>query len=344
MLVLGIATCATALARQLNRLLAVATGLGLCATGSLLAALSPWNPGYDVAEVVALLVLGGSGARVLPRRQALSVAAIGAVVLGADPLARVHLSPPTQLATRVLLVVTAWAGALTVGLWLRWRDDQRAAALEAVRRGERLGLARELHDLLAHHVTGIVLQAQAARVVGGRHPEKLEPMLAEIETAGAEALTAMRRLVGLLRDADDGAGRLSGPGDLRTLVDAFGNGIGVSARLSMEPPGLDSTWPPEVVATAYRVVQEGLTNVARHAVGIIVVEVRVRAEAQTVSLQVLDDGEAARGQPSPGRGGFGLTGMRERVEALGGQLWAGPRDGGGWLIRATLPVPSRGRT
>jgi signal transduction histidine kinase len=137
----------------------------------------------------------------------------------------------------------------------------------------------------------------------------------------------MRRVVGLLRDADDTVSLA--PERLSELVARF-DGPAVRLRL----PDGSTAWPPEVTSTVYRVVQESLTNVARHAPRARSVEVSVGQDASSITVEVVDDGPATRRH----RGGYGLVGMRERVEALGGTMAAGPGDGVGWAVRARLPV------
>ncbi|RFU38673.1 hypothetical protein DZF91_26425, partial [Actinomadura logoneensis] len=242
------------------------------------------------------------------------------------------------------------------------------AAVERVRREERLALAREMHDDVAHHIASMLIQTQAAQVVARRRPEDIPRTLTGIETAGADALAAMRRAVALLRDTGDAGGAggaadaapvSSGPERLDDLVRRFGR-TGPTVRLVLpdaapgpsrgsDRPGADRSgaesggmewppgdWPPEVTGTVYRVVQESLTNVARHAPRAGSVAVRVGRDDAGVTVEVVDDAPPTR----PGvRGGFGLLGMRERVEALGGTLEAGPGEDGGWTVRAVLPVP-----
>jgi signal transduction histidine kinase len=215
--------------------------------------------------------------------------------------------------------------------------------MDAVRRAERLELARELHDAAAHHITGIVIQAQAARLAAGPGPGRLAEALAGIEAAGSDALSSMRRVIGLLRDedVDNGAGVAPGPGELSELVSRFagragGGGPDVALQLPDGPAGRG--WPPEVTTTVYRVVQEALTNVARHAAAARSVGVTLRHDQQGVTVTVTDDAPA--GAPRfPHAGGYGLLGMGERVERLGGTLSAGPGARAGWTVTATLPLP-----
>ncbi|MGW5672196.1 sensor histidine kinase, partial [Micromonospora sp. NPDC003776] len=230
----------------------------------------------------------------------------------------------------------AWLVAVGIGAGLRMADARRRAAAERVRRDERLELARELHDVVAHHITGIVVQAQAAQLVGGRRPERARESLAGIETAGSDALAAMRRLVGILRDSADAAPASAGAERLADLVTRFArHGVAVRLRVPDHDPG----WPPEVTTTVYRVVREALTNVARHAPGAETVAVTVTVEAGTAVVEVVDDAPPTPAR-HPRRRGYGLVGMRERVEALGGTLAAGPRPSGGWSVTAVLPGPT----
>ncbi|TYK53548.1 hypothetical protein FXF68_00780 [Actinomadura decatromicini] len=274
---------------------------------------------------------------------------IGAAIM-TTPL---RYSPLAALLFTAPLGVTV-AVALGIGLYLRAVDARRSRALAAARRDERLELARDLHDFVAHHVTGIVVQAQAARFTAGsgaaHSPEQLDAMLGGIEKAGTEALTSMRRMVGLLRDAQhvdapDGEARGDGGaatrpvGDLarlRELVDGFTH---PPAALTLAPDL--GTLPPEVATSAHRVVQEALTNVRKHAADAATVQVTLARVGHGVEVAVRDDGRG-RGRRLPS-GGFGLTGLAERVGALGGWLRAGPRPDGGWEVVAVLPVPD-GRT
>jgi len=199
-----------------------------------------------------------------------------------------------------------------------------------------------LHDVVAHHITGVVLQAQGARIVARRNPEQLDGTLAGIEAAGTEALAAMRRVVGLLRDAEDAVGTAAGPEQLVDLVRRF-EGHGPAVRLD-QPTGT-AHWPPEVTSTVHRIVQEGLTNIARHAAHARSAVVSVRRVDAGVAVEVRDDAPPVSVRP-PRPGGFGLIGMRERVEALGGTLYAGPgpgagSEGAGWTVSAVLPLEER---
>jgi signal transduction histidine kinase len=152
-------------------------------------------------------------------------------------------------------------------------------------------------------------------------------------------LTAIRQVVGLLRDPDDTSGVPPTPEPISRLVERFAeHGPAVDLRL---PPGVPtSAWPPEVASTIYRVVQEALTNIARHASGARSVTVTVTHDPRQVSVEVTDNAPTTHSRPG---GGYGLVGMRERVEALGGRLRAGPLPEAGWAVQASLPLPAPGR-
>jgi signal transduction histidine kinase len=146
-------------------------------------------------------------------------------------------------------------------------------------------------------------------------------------------------VVGLLRYADDGAATTPGPEQLTELVRRF-DGRGPAVRLRL--PADELPMPPEVTSTVYRIVQESLTNVARHARHARSAIVSVAQDQESVTVEITDDAPPGPAR-HPHRGGYGLVGMRERVEALGGTLHVGPRPGIGWSVRATLPVPAGDR-
>jgi signal transduction histidine kinase len=241
-----------------------------------------------------------------------------------------------------LLVISVIAG-----LYLRARDADRGrtmrVAVTGVRQAERMALARELHDVVAHHVTGIVVAAQAARMVAERDPGVAVGALEKIENSGTEALTAMRMLVGSLRGAEP-AGESTAArqatsdlaADIRALVAGF-SGPGVHLELS-----LPETLPVEMGRSVLRVVQESLTNVSKHAAGATSVFVGVTEGhgdlGEELHVFVKDDGTARRSDPAGGSGGYGLIGMRERVELLGGLFGAGPGTEGGWVVKVKLPL------
>jgi signal transduction histidine kinase len=333
----GAAVCATALMRRRHRRWAAVAGLAVATATILISRLThlPSEPGPAMA--LALSVLVGSAVRALPALRACAIATGGFAVVFISGFAALSSGVPAVM----VLNGTGWLAALAMGLNLRLFDGRRRAIAEIVRRDERLDLARELHDVVAHHITGIVVQAQAAQLVARKQPEKLEGSLAGIEAAGSDALSAMRRVVGLLRDADDAAPATSGPERLSELVERF-RGHGPAVRLRLPDDEDESVWPPEVTSTVYRVVQESLTNVSRHAPHARSVTVSVARDREALTVEVADDAAPVPAR-SHHRVGYGLVGMRERLEALGGTLCAGPRPEAGWSVLATLPVSARGR-
>lgn len=251
-------------------------------------------------------------------------------------------------------VVPAWfilAGVWAFGRWMRSRRFQtreledRAARLEVEREekaraavaDERSRIARELHDVIAHSVSVMVIQAQAAqRLLEGEQNEARQA-LGSIETTGRQALAEMRRLLGILRRTDAEPALAPQPGleNLVALVEQARE-AGLPVELSIE--GDAEALPPGVDLTAYRIVQEALTNVRKHA-GPASASVTVRRGDDGIELEIKDDGP---GTGKNGGSGQGLIGMRERVALYGGTLESGKRSDGGYLVRAKLPVDTSG--
>jgi signal transduction histidine kinase len=341
----GLIVCAAALLRGRGRARAAVTGLavfGVASAAAPLWVLAP-QPKFGGA-MLGLLVLGGAALRSLPPRPAALIATCGAAVIAVSEC--VQADGTLALGDRTVTVLSAvmlWAAALAVGLWLRYLDVRHLQTLEAVRRGERLELARELHDAVAHHVTGIVVQAQAAQFTGEERPEVLIRALGGIEAAGVDTLGAIRQLLGLLREPDDAVSVWPAPEPIDRLVERFArHGPPVDLRL---PAGLPASgWPPQVASTVYRIVQEALTNIARHAAGARSVTVTITQDQERVGIEITDDGPGRPSGPARLGAGYGLAGMRERVEALGGQVQAGPRPDAGWGVRASLPVAAAAGT
>jgi signal transduction histidine kinase len=212
------------------------------------------------------------------------------------------------------------------------RDRANAAVRAAY--DERARIARELHDVVAHSVSVMVVQASGVRRLLQDDQEREREALLSVEQIGRQALSEMRRMVGVMRTAGDERADLAPQPGLdhldRLIAQVEEAGLPVSLRIEGERPQLT----PGVDLSAYRIVQEGLTNALKHAKGAHA-EVLVRYEGSTVKLEVSDDGSA---EPNGDGQGHGLVGMRERVALYGGTLDAGPRAGGGFLLRAELPV------
>jgi signal transduction histidine kinase len=284
-----------------------------------------------LAESGGLLLLACWSLRTLSPARA--VAAVGPIVMAGLAVVRVR----SEIRYGPLMTIVFGLGmavAAGVGLYLRWIDADRRRDLDRVRQDERLAIARELHDVVAHYVTGIVVQAQAAQEVWADRPEQAVDALGQIEAAGVEALGSMRRLVGSLRGADEGPlAPAATIDDLRSLA-ARSSAVGLPVRLHLD--GLEEL-PSEVAPSIHRVVGEAITNAQRHATGATAVDVRISARDGELTVVVDDDGNAAR-STRPNGAGYGLTGMAERTEALGGRFEAGPTEGGGWRIEARLPL------
>jgi signal transduction histidine kinase len=200
---------------------------------------------------------------------------------------------------------------------------------------ERLRIARDLHDVVAHHVTGIGVQAAAAKHVLDRDPAASRQALAAIEASSRSAVREMHQMVGLLRDTDGDDGAQPSLTGLRDLADAATDrGLSVDFRVVGEPFPV----PPVVGTSAYRTVQEALTNVRQHSTARRAEAVlRYLADGAAVEVEVLDQG-APRLARQDGRAGYGLTGVRERVALHGGECEIGPRPDGGFRVRVRLPV------
>ena len=218
-----------------------------------------------------------------------------------------------------------------LGASVRFRANNQLRELEHIKLREREMLARELHDTVAHHVSAIAIQAQAGRAVAALRPEAAVAALAVIEKEAARTLIELRLLVGALRDHQ--AAELApqaGVADIAGLARSAGDKHPVELRLSGDLDDLR----PSLDAAIYRLAQESITNAIRHARNASHILVRVDGDDDVVRLTVTDDGDLSAGRSSSG---FGLVGMAERAQLLGGSFEAGPRAEGGWQVDAVLP-------
>ncbi len=298
------------------------------------------------AEVAALMATVVVVVREVPRGTAVGL--VGLLLAGC--VAAQVLRPRRPETSGGLVWDLLLPGAVLLGLavaagwYLRGRDNEQArvtrAAVAAAQQRERVGLARELHDVVAHYIGGMVVQAQAAQAVAGPDPGAAARVLPAIEAAGTEALSAMRRMIAALRDSDADGGEHGAPLTLTTNLTADLHAItvtpagGTPVRLAVE---LDEPVPAEVATSVLRLVQESVTNARRHAAGANEIAVVVRTGGGVAQVLVHDDGRAA-GQPKTHGGGFGLVGMRERVQLLGGRFSAGVAPSGGWQVAADVPL------
>ena len=213
------------------------------------------------------------------------------------------------------------------------RTREEAARRRAIE--ERLRIARELHDSLTHSISVIQVQAGVAVHLARKRGEDAPPALLAIQEAGADAVRELRATLDVLRSEEYADG--SGLSQLDSLV-ARAQAAGLPVTLAVT--GAERPLPPEADQAAYRIVQEALTNVSRHA-GQACATVALHYTAEMLSIQVDNDGQGAAGGTAGTRlsgRGLGLVGMRERVSALGGRLQAGPQDDGGFRVRAELPA------
>jgi signal transduction histidine kinase len=294
------------------------------------------EPQVCFSEMLALALLAGAACRRLDRWSRGVFPVCAGLVMIAAPLVRDAGSQWSLLAAPA---AQAWGLAVAIGLLLRDADRRKTAELSGVRSSERLALARDLHDLVIHYVSGIVVRTQAARIVAstGTVPPRDEAgFYDEIEQAGASAVKAMRQLVGMLRED-----ALDRPTSLR---DAVLMAVGEDDRVRLElPSGAERLLlAPEMATTVHRVVLESLTNARRHAprasfVG-VTSRVQDKARNSVLVLHIINDGVSGSGS---GNRGFGLTGMRERVEAVAGSVEAGPEPPDRWRVSAWLALPGR---
>ena len=338
-------------------------GAVIAVMAALVAALAVMRTSLEGA-FIAVLVASYSAAVYGSRRltRILLVAAVAAILgigildaFGTDTWLRTRYPIPTILAA---------AGAWLVGLVVRKQLDARAehiAALaeraellaakqeESERRAtlaERLRIARELHDIVAHHLSVVVIQAQGAQRIADKDPARATAAMADVERTGRTALEEMRRLLGLLRTGETAAAMPDGAympplglADVDDLAERLRRaGLDITVVRRGEAPEV----PEDVGLTVYRIVQEALTNVLKHAgPAVVTVELALTHEqgADQLGVTVTDDGRGASAAlEAPPGAGRGTAGMRERVAVLGGRLSVGPQPGGGFRVHATIPL------
>ncbi|HUA41179.1 MAG TPA: histidine kinase [Streptosporangiaceae bacterium] len=326
------------------------TAFALAAVSGLIQLATPTPLPSDIA----LLVLLYTVAAYRPRQH--SVVALLACLGGSVLAAWVWMplrGEPSYEQRMILAIGFLWGCVLlawVLGDSMRYRRgyyaalEDKAARLEAERHAqakvaaaaERARIARELHDVVAHHVSVMVVQADGAGYALRSDPDRAQAALSAISSTGRQALTEMRRLLGVLRSADQHTelAPMPGLGELRELLDqARAAGLEVSYTLTGTPREL----PEGAELAAYRVVQESLTNTRKHAGLAATAAVTLRYQPEGLTVEVTDDGMATvSGQP----GGHGLAGMRERIAMYGGTVQAGPLPGGGFGVSAHLPCPS----
>jgi signal transduction histidine kinase len=244
----------------------------------------------------------------------------------------------TWATLNLVAVLAAWLVGNTVRQRRQFADAQLAAATRTAVQTERLRIARELHDLVAHSIGVIAMQAGMGRRVIDSQPEEARTALGVIEDTGRETLAALRRMLGTLRQADPDDGEMPrdpapGLADLERLAE---RSRAAGLRIDIRDSGEQRPLPPDVDLSAYRIVQEAVTNVARHA-GTDRCDILVDRRPALLVIDVVDNGLG--GAPGPG---YGIAGMRERVSLLHGEFAAGPRPEGGFRVTARIPIPAAG--
>jgi signal transduction histidine kinase len=319
---------------------APALAVSLAATAAFLGLGYPFDGTFFVGLGVTAFLSAAANARL----RATVFGALFLVVLVVAGWRGYPANPATGLSFALIVL-----GALVVGQALaesRARANARAAEAheaEAQRRlaEERLRIARELHDVVSHSISMINVQAGVAVHVMDERPEEARAALVAIKNVSRDALRDLRSILGLLRQTDDAEPRspVAGLAQVAALADNVRRtGVRVALDLGVEDA---RPLPPSIDLTAYRVIQEGLTNVVRHAPG-AAATVTVRRRPDALLVEVADDGLAGAGAGESRQGaGHGLAGMDERVRAAGGSLEAGARPEGGFAVRATLPLEAR---
>jgi signal transduction histidine kinase len=311
-----------------------------------------WVVGFRLGADAALLVALYTVAAYRPRRWALASAAV--VEIGAV-LASFRFSPARGLVPSLVFLTGLVAAAFFIGTTVRNRRAylgalvERAAALERERdqqaklaaTAERGRIARELHDIVAHSLTVVVTLSEAAAVTADTDPAAARTAMKQVADTGRTALGEMRRLLGVLRadqpgPSSDGVGDLApSPGlDRVDELVAGARAAGLPVRLTVSGPA--RPLPSTLDVTAYRVVQESLTNALKHAREPTLVHARLRWSAEQLQIEVTDDG--LRAEPREESAGHGLAGMRERLALFGGTVSSGPMATGGWSVHAVLPL------
>jgi signal transduction histidine kinase len=318
---------------------ALASGIAMVSSALLVHALGAVQIAGEIIPLAVAMAITAIVVRQAPRGRAV----LGTVLLAVAWIIteypdRIALGAEFGFGNLTVTVVVAFGIAVGTGLYFRARDRERrtaeAASVAAAQQAERLALARELHDVVAHYVTGIVVHSQAAEAIADQNPDAARQVLPIITTSGHEALAAMRRLVGTLRGTESApVGRDND--ELAAQIERTVEQVGGPVRLDVR---LADPVPPELAQSVIRLVQESLTTARKHAAGVSRIDVDVRTDGGTVRVRVADDGTGQHSNPAGGSGGFGLVGMRERVELLGGSFSAGPNGGSGWTVVAELPL------
>jgi signal transduction histidine kinase len=254
------------------------------------------------------------------------------VVIGLGSALVMLAIPVVQLGASfrdVVSALAAWIALACFALAMRYRANLVAQQLVDVRLAERNALARELHDSVAHHLSAIAVQAQAAQFVASTRPDQAQLALSVIEKTANDTIAEMRRMVGILRSDDEDLFRVA-PSGLTSLASTGGAPtVAVSGETDL------AHLPQSIASAVFRIAQEAVTNARSHSRDVTLVDVHLTTDAHAAQLVVRNDGLPTKRNIG---GGFGLVGMRERVHALGGVLSAGPVPNVGWVVQASIPL------
>jgi len=278
------------------------------------------------------------GAVALGSRRTAIVVGVASMVVGMAATALAGDAPAIDYYVAAVSIVLVWLLADNQRAAVSTREHERERETRRIVGEERRRVARELHDIVAHRVSMMIVQAEAGASASSASHDAAERQFDAIATTGREALAELRRLLGVLRDDDRRAETTPQPGldRLDALVEEM-EGAGLSIGLTVE--GDARPLPAGVELSGYRIVQEALTNSLRHA-GPAHVEVRLRYSDDALDLEVVDDG-AGPAEHAERRNSYGLVGIRERVALFGGTLSVGERPGGGFVVGARLPLTAR---
>jgi signal transduction histidine kinase len=344
--VMGCALLASALLVRRWPLIALAVTLG----AAVIIGLKPWA----IAQLVVLAVAAGLEICYTAATRSGRVSAAGAAMAAAASLLIPIIGPPSEGSLRfgsaepgvptvtivvLLVTVIAWL----IGHSIRQAQDRaellRTQAATQAAMAERLRIARELHDVVAHSIGVIAIQAGSGRSVFDARPDQARDALAAIEGASRETLSGLRRMVSGLRQAEPVPGPWQAPlGPAPGLADVgqlAATALDAGVQVDVEWRGSREPLPADIDLSAFRIIQEAVTNVIRHA-GTGQCHVLIDRQDGQLSIEITDSG---RGGTAAGTG-YGITGMSERAALLGGDLSAGPRPGGGYCVAARLPVPA----
>jgi signal transduction histidine kinase len=319
--------------------------IAVCAALIALAFVAGLSTNNLTMPFVAAVMASVSFGLISDRRQA--VAGWSAVIAAAAVVDYQTTAAFSDFFWTTLILTLAWFFGVALGtrteqarelsLRVEAAERDRTLAAERATTEERSRIARELHDVVAHSVSVMVVQASGVRRLLKEDQEREREALVSVEQIGRQALTEMRRMLGVMRTGEEQPAALAPQPGLqhldRLIAQVEEAGLPVTLHIEGERPDLS----PGVDLSAYRIVQEGLTNALKHAKGAHA-DVFIRYIDGLVQLEITDDGI---GTPNGTPGGHGLVGMRERVAVYGGTLEAGPRDGGGFVLRAELPMEAR---